>query len=700
MGREGAVPTTGKRPSIDRESSGIEVARHAATKPAQKPWTDGHGGNLLRGDSGTIVDRLVHAMQKTLSRSSTSLVAPSPQSHNSSTSSLVRLKSQLDVDAVDKYHGCSRTYSSSAPPIDAPTPLLMPMSAKSLGELRGRSPGTSFQHLPIRAKSPSSSLLPILRHSTSSPSREFFTPYNDRNSMPRSTSAHAQLIGLMPHHHSHHAANATEPVRGRHVRNKSADVRSHSQPVEQRQFACSKPSGLHSRHKSIDQLRQSMPLFHKSGDQSGQSMPLSQHKSVDQFSQSMPLNQHKQSGSIEHFTRKHRPTRERSRSMDNATLLSTRDTPEVPSRSTHLEMSRFPAVRETTSVNNYKRIRGRSIAASQQLQISGDVKSDGYHQVNQYILLREIGQGSYGTVMLAQNIDDQRYYACKIISKSKLRRKWRLKEIAETRSIKGSMAHKHSQSASANVQTDGLRVPHQIVTAVHEKSPSSAGNPAPYYMQAINREIAILKKLTNHANITSLVEVLDDKREDSIYMVFELCAQGPVINVVPGERVAPLCEESARQYFRDILLGLEFAHSRYIIHRDIKPANVLLTVDGTAQIADFGISHMFSTEALGRGPKSSIPSTRSASPALFRPSNSDDDLLSPISSSPLFSAPEICGTGSIEVHGKALDIWGLGVTLYCFVHGKCPFDTDSPLDAFHQILHVEYVFFVSLHILT
>ncbi|XP_056139657.1 calcium/calmodulin-dependent protein kinase kinase 1b [Lampris incognitus] len=157
------------------------------------------------------------------------------------------------------------------------------------------------------------------------------------------------------------------------------------------------------------------------------------------------------------------------------------------------------------------------------------------------------------------------------------------------------------------------------------------------------QEIAILKKLDHH-NIVKLVEVLDDPDEDGLHMAFELMTKGPVMEEVPTD--SPLTEDQARFYFRDVVLGIEYLHFQKIIHRDIKPSNLLLGDDGHVKIADFGVSNMF---------------------------EGTDAHLSSTAGTPAFMAPEMMTEHEQSFSGKALDIWAMGITLYCFVFGKCPF---------------------------
>ncbi|XP_043574757.1 calcium/calmodulin-dependent protein kinase kinase 1 isoform X1 [Chiloscyllium plagiosum] len=241
-------------------------------------------------------------------------------------------------------------------------------------------------------------------------------------------------------------------------------------------------------------------------------------------------------------------------------------------------------------------------------------------QLNQYKLKTEIGKGSYGVVKLAYNENDDKHYAMKVLSKKKLMKQYGFPRRPPPR---GS------------------------------KPPSAEQSKAPAPLERVYQEIAILKKL-DHPNIVKLVEVLDDPTEDHLHMVFELMSKGPVMEV-PTDN--PFSEEQAHFYFRDIILGIEYLHYQKIIHRDIKPSNLLLGDDGHIKIADFGVSNQF---------------------------EGNDALLSSSAGTPAFMAPETLSETRKSFHGKALDVWAIGVTLYCLVFGKCPF-----IDEYILALHAK-----------
>ncbi|KAI6235596.1 Protein kinase domain-containing protein [Aphelenchoides besseyi] len=179
--------------------------------------------------------------------------------------------------------------------------------------------------------------------------------------------------------------------------------------------------------------------------------------------------------------------------------------------------------------------------------------NESYIQLNQYRLMEEIGQGSYGIVKLAYNEEDRNLYAMKVLDKLKL-----VKNFA------------------------CFRPP---PTRRNRPIPSTYRNP----LQLVQREIAILKKL-RHPNIVTLIEVLDDPNDNYLYMVFEYVERRSLLEL-PTEN--PLDEETAWKYFRDTLKGLEYLHFQKIVHRDIKPSNLLLSETDCVKIADFEDSSQF-----------------------------------------------------------------------------------------------------------
>lgn len=56
---------------------------------------------------------------------------------------------------------------------------------------------------------------------------------------------------------------------------------------------------------------------------------------------------------------------------------------------------------------------------------------------------------------------------------------------------------------------------------------------------------------------------------------------------------------------------------------------------------------------------------------------------------PAFFAPELCYAGDTNgkrpLTSKAIDVWALGVTLYCFIFGQCPFLASTEFELFDTI---------------
>lgn len=71
------------------------------------------------------------------------------------------------------------------------------------------------------------------------------------------------------------------------------------------------------------------------------------------------------------------------------------------------------------------------------------------------------------------------------------------------------------------------------------------------------------------------------------YLVMEYVPGMPLNKVIHTE--GPLPEERAVQITAQLGAALDYLHARQIVHRDIKPENVLVTPQGVAKLADFGL---------------------------------------------------------------------------------------------------------------
>ena len=76
----------------------------------------------------------------------------------------------------------------------------------------------------------------------------------------------------------------------------------------------------------------------------------------------------------------------------------------------------------------------------------------------------------------------------------------------------------------------------------------------------------------------------------NLYFVMEYCQGGDLGALLESE--GRFMSPAAKFYMGQIILCLEFLHSKNIIHRDLKPENVLIDKNGKCKLVDFGISEM------------------------------------------------------------------------------------------------------------
>lgn len=103
------------------------------------------------------------------------------------------------------------------------------------------------------------------------------------------------------------------------------------------------------------------------------------------------------------------------------------------------------------------------------------------------------------------------------------------------------------------------------------------------------REISLLKEL-DHENVVGLKEIV--YHDGKLYLVFEYLNQDlkRYMETAPPSGMSP---RHVRSFLEQMVKGVKFCHSHRILHRDLKPQNLLISLDGTLKLADFGLARAF-----------------------------------------------------------------------------------------------------------
>jgi serine/threonine protein kinase len=165
------------------------------------------------------------------------------------------------------------------------------------------------------------------------------------------------------------------------------------------------------------------------------------------------------------------------------------------------------------------------------------------------------------------------------------------------------------------------------------------------------QEVFILKKI-RHSNIIRLLEVFESPKH--FLMVMEYAGGGDLLQFVKQRK--RLEELDAKYIFKQIVYGLGHCHCRSVLHRDIKLDNILMDLEGSIKICDFGVSRI-----INKG-----------------------QLIQEQCGTPAYLAPEIIADEGYE--GFYVDIWSLGVLLYAMLQGTVPFKASNLQDLHALIL--------------
>ncbi|MGB9083905.1 MAG: protein kinase [Terriglobales bacterium] len=198
----------------------------------------------------------------------------------------------------------------------------------------------------------------------------------------------------------------------------------------------------------------------------------------------------------------------------------------------------------------------------------------------------------------------------------------------------------------------------KINRVVAVKTISLAGQPPEEereYRQRFVREAEAAGRLS-HPGIVTIFDVGEEPETRAPYIVMEFVG-GQSLDRLLSRDSHTLSVETALQLTSELAEALDCAHAQGVVHRDLKPANILLTEDGHAKIADFGVAKL---------------------------NLSNQTLAGRTLGTPAYMSPE-------QLNGEAVDgrsdLFSLGVVLYTMLTGHRPFQGNSAITVSFKVVN-------------
>jgi mitogen-activated protein kinase kinase kinase len=193
---------------------------------------------------------------------------------------------------------------------------------------------------------------------------------------------------------------------------------------------------------------------------------------------------------------------------------------------------------------------------------------------------------------------------------------------------------------------------------VNPKAASGDKNRMRELVAALDQEIDTMQHL-DHVNIVQYLGC--ERKETSISIFLEYISGGSIGSCL--RKHGKFEESVVSSLTRQTLSGLAYLHREGILHRDLKADNILLDLDGTCKISDFGISKK--TDNIYGNDK-----TNSMQGSVF------------------WMAPEVIRSQG-EGYSAKVDIWSLGCVVLEMFAGRRPWSKEEAVGAIYKIANGE-----------